>query len=109
MSTASASSPAPQEAESQQAPAQTGSARAEASSPAEEKSSQRNYIILSKQQNAADTFKVIGSRISSSAESAVRALGEDVLSDGSTYVAVPERNWSPITVSIEKTTQIKLS
>jgi hypothetical protein len=64
----------------------------------------RTYVLLQRDQNG--LWSQVGAVESSSASSAVRTATEG-LGDGetSTFVAIPERSWDPIEVSVEVQTQ----
>lgn len=71
-----------------------------------EKSSTRSYVVLKSTRDVSWTFAA--EIEATSAEGAIRSLFKDVNEEG-TFVAVPLRNWKPLTVKIEQTTTIKLS
>lgn len=73
----------------------------------EPRSSSREYVVLI---NAGkDAWSQVKAPIeATSAEAAIRSLGEE-LQDGSTYVAVPKRNWNPVPVTIKTTTTISFA
>lgn len=70
----------------------------------EQRSSSREYVVL-EQGSENDIWLLVARKEASSAEGALRALGSD-LNDGTTYVAVPTRNWNPVPASIKTTTTI---
>lgn len=72
----------------------------------EEKDSSRDYIVL--ELSGQTMWKEIKTIHASSAESAVKALGSEIKS-GTKYVAVPVRNWKPVTFKIETKTTITLA
>ena len=68
------------------------------------RSSSREYIVLISGKD--NSWSQVRSPVeATSAEGAIRLLG-DLLKDGATYVAVPQRNWNPVPVSIKTTTTI---
>lgn len=62
---------------------------------AEPKSSTREYLVLC-QKPKREEWLIVDRKVSSTAEGAIRSLGEEVLEDGATYAAVPARNWSQL-------------
>jgi hypothetical protein len=76
------------------------------SKKAPEKSSVRPYVVLRSTRDVSWTFAAEVE--ATSAEGAVRALFKDASEEG-TFVAVPKRNWNPVTVKVEQTTTIKIS
>lgn len=82
-------------------------AEPEGEEAAEQRSSTREYVIL-EQGDSDKTWVVIDRKEAASTESALRSLGDD-LTDGSMYVAVPTRSWSPVSVNVKKATTISFT
>ena len=75
------------------------------------------YVILVKRTSNTDTtanpsgdhgWAERGKQTGSSAEAAVRAYVEKANLEGGTFVAIPARSFTPITIEIEKVRRIKV-
>jgi hypothetical protein len=72
----------------------------------ETKDSSRDYVIL--EQGGQTMWKELKVVHATSVESAIRSLATE-LKSGSRYVAVPKRNWNPVSPKVETKTTIALT
>lgn len=82
-----------------------GGASQESEIEDEKKDSSRDYVILETVDG--DLWKKVTTVRASSVESALRSLGA-ALESKKKYVAVPARNWKPVTPNVETKTTIAL-
>lgn len=68
------------------------------------KTEPREYLVL--QSNQQGTWQEVKTILATSAEGAIKSLGQDSLKANVKYVAVPMRNWSPRSPKVETTTRI---
>ncbi len=75
---------------------------------AEQRSTTRRYYVLNRQEESWYPVSVVEAR---SDDAAIREAAKD--SDGNpqagVYVAIPDRSWSPVEITVEQTIQVKLT